>query len=198
MCYPPIEQIGPGMTLPENYLERTGYRLPTEAEWEYACRSGSTTVRFFGSPLELLPKYAWYVKNSNEHVWPVGTLMPNDFGLFDVYGNVVEWCQDTFGWTTTSRREKSDLDRIVDVGHERVQRGGAYYADWHRASDRRTGRGRRPIFQFANRIQNRENDPLEGDDGEFELINDSSKTIARTREPSSTAAAGSLKWDRSG
>jgi formylglycine-generating enzyme required for sulfatase activity/tRNA A-37 threonylcarbamoyl transferase component Bud32 len=126
MCYPPIEQIKAGMTLPANYLDRTGYRLPTEAEWEYACRSGSTTVRFFGLSLELLPKYAWYVKNSNERAWPVGTLMPNDFGLFDVYGNVVEWCQDIMADDYDQSPGKNDLDRIVDVSHERVQKGGAF------------------------------------------------------------------------
>ncbi|HXY37998.1 MAG TPA: SUMF1/EgtB/PvdO family nonheme iron enzyme, partial [Planctomycetaceae bacterium] len=126
MCYPPIEQIRPGMKLPANYLERTGYRLPTEAEWEYACRSGSTTVRFFGSSVELLPRYAWYVKNSNELSGPVGTLMPNDFGLFDVYGNVVEWCQDTFAMDYDKSPGKQDLDLSVDVSHERLQKGGAF------------------------------------------------------------------------
>jgi hypothetical protein len=126
MCYPPIEQIRPGMTLPANYLDRTGYRLPTEAEWEYACRSGSTTARFFGSSVELLPRYAWYVKNSNEQAWPVGTLMPNDLGLFDVYGNAVEWCQDTFAEDYDKSPGKNDQDRIVDVSHERLQKGGAF------------------------------------------------------------------------
>jgi formylglycine-generating enzyme required for sulfatase activity len=126
MCYPPIEQIRPGMTLPANYLDRTGYRLPTEAEWEYACRSGSTSIRFFGSALELLPRYAWYVRNANERSWPVGSLMPNDFGLFDVYGNHVEWCQDTFSVEYDQSPGKSERDRIVDVSHERMQKGGAY------------------------------------------------------------------------
>jgi serine/threonine protein kinase/formylglycine-generating enzyme required for sulfatase activity len=126
MCYPPADKIGPGMTLPENYLERTGYRLPTEAEWEYACRSGSTTIRFFGTSLELLPKYAWYIKNSNEQVWPVGTLMPNDFGLFDVYGNVLEWCQDAFVEDYTRPPEEKALNRIVKASDERVLRGGSF------------------------------------------------------------------------
>ena len=126
MCYPPVEQIRPGMMLPANYLERTGYRLPTEAEWEYACRSGSTTVRFFGLSSELLPRYAWYVRNSNEQAWPVGSLMPNDLGLFDVYGNVVEWCQDTFADDYDKSPGKSELDRTVDVSHERLQKGGAF------------------------------------------------------------------------
>jgi formylglycine-generating enzyme required for sulfatase activity len=126
MCYPPIEQIRPGMIIPANYLERSGYRLPTEAEWEYACRSGSTTVRFFGLSSELLPRYAWYVRNSNEQAWPVGSLMPNDLGLFDVYGNVVEWCQDTFADDYDKSPGKNDLDRNVDVSHERLQKGGAF------------------------------------------------------------------------
>ena len=126
MCYPPADQIGPGMRLPENYLERTGYRLPTEAEWEYACRSGSTTIRFFGTSLELLPRYAWYIKNSNEQVWPVGTLMPNDFGLFDVYGNVLEWCQDAFVADYTRPPEEKALNRIVKANDERILRGGSF------------------------------------------------------------------------
>jgi hypothetical protein len=126
MCYPSADKIGPGMTLAENYLERTGYRLPTEAEWEYACRSGSTTIRFFGTSLELLPKYAWYIKNSNEHVWPVGTLMPNDFGLFDVYGNVLEWCQDAFVEYYARPPEEKALNRTVNASDERVLRGGSF------------------------------------------------------------------------
>jgi serine/threonine protein kinase/formylglycine-generating enzyme required for sulfatase activity len=126
MCYPPIDQIKGDITLPANYLERTGYRLPTEAEWEYACRSGSTTIRFFGSSLELLPKYAWYVRNSDEHVWPVGTLMPNDFGLFDIYGNVLEWCQDAFVGDEGKASAEKILNRFVSRTDDRVLKGGSF------------------------------------------------------------------------
>jgi serine/threonine protein kinase/formylglycine-generating enzyme required for sulfatase activity len=126
MCYPPIDQIKADITLPANYLERSGYRLPTEAEWEYACRSGSTTARFFGSSLELLPKYAWYVKNSDEHTWPVGALMPNDFGLFDVYGNVLEWCQDAFVGSEEKAPVEKILNRFVSRTDDRVLKGGSF------------------------------------------------------------------------
>ncbi len=72
----------------ENYLSLTGYRLPTEAEMEYACRAGAVTSRYYGETEELLAKYGWYLQNSKERTWPVGSKKPNDLGLFDMHGNV--------------------------------------------------------------------------------------------------------------
>jgi serine/threonine protein kinase/formylglycine-generating enzyme required for sulfatase activity len=94
MCYPRVDQITPGIRLPASALARTGYRLPTQEEWEWACRAGTTTSRSFGRATELLVNYAWYSRNSEQHPRPVGQLKPNNFGLFDMYGNVAEWCQD--------------------------------------------------------------------------------------------------------
>jgi serine/threonine protein kinase/formylglycine-generating enzyme required for sulfatase activity len=86
---------GQVMQLKKNYLTLTGYRLPTEAEWEYACRAGAQTSRFYGEAEDpLLPKYGWYTKNSGDRTWPVGTKKPNDLGMFDVHGNVNSWCQN--------------------------------------------------------------------------------------------------------
>ena len=93
ICYPPVDEIGPGMELPPDHLKRTGYRLPTEAEWVYACLADAQTIYPFGSDAEMSHHYAWYFKNSENQSWPVGLLKPNDFGLFDVLGNVYEWCE---------------------------------------------------------------------------------------------------------
>ena len=92
-CY---EIKGQVTKLRANYLSRTGYRLPTEAEMEYATRMGAVTARYFGETDELLPKYAWYLKNSQNRTWPVGSLKPNDLGLFDVQGNMNSWCQESY------------------------------------------------------------------------------------------------------
>lgn len=89
MCFPPIPQINYSMKLPSDYLSRTGYRLATEAEWEYACRAGTVTSRFFGDADELLGFYARY---QDWGIAPPGLLKPNGLGLFDMLGNGEELC----------------------------------------------------------------------------------------------------------
>ena len=141
-CYPTdLNQIKGGMELPKDYLQRTGYRLLTEAEWEYACRAGALTSRFYGDAEELLTEYAWYSKNppkrksdptdpnDPQRTWPVGQLMPNDFGLFDMYGNVWEWAQDRwqeYPSTFTIRDDVEDsLLKVMDA-QARTRRGGSF------------------------------------------------------------------------
>ncbi len=131
-CYLPKEAgaYAEGMSIPANVLERTGYRLPTEAEWEYACRAGAVTSRYYGNSIALLDAYARYQANGKDHAWMCGSLFPNDLGLFDVLGNTFEWCQDNEGASKPLRKGiYNDIIRIsasVVEKDPRILRGGTF------------------------------------------------------------------------
>jgi formylglycine-generating enzyme required for sulfatase activity len=101
-----------------------GYRLPTEAEWEYACRAGSTVGYSFGEPMELLERYGWFDRNSLGQMHPCGKLKPNDLGLFDMHGNVWQWTQDAF--TNNLGGKENDRGELVTGASYRVLRGGSW------------------------------------------------------------------------
>ena len=136
MCYPSvaaIEKCKDGVTplkLPKDYLSRSGYRLPSEAEWEYACRADSRSSRYYGSSEEMLGRYGWYIHNAQDRAWPVGQKKPNDFGLFDMHGNTWDWCQES-GWQYVPGKggkpaeDEEDKRDIVDR-LSRALRGGSF------------------------------------------------------------------------
>ncbi len=112
-------------TIPADVLKRTGYRLPTEAEWEYACRCGSTTSRYYGVSTALLDKYAWYQANSEDKAWAGGRLLPNDLGLFDMLGNELEWVQDRANLAIKSNDDINEPENI-DKTVSRIIRGASF------------------------------------------------------------------------
>jgi formylglycine-generating enzyme required for sulfatase activity len=131
-CYLPNKkhEYSQGMTVAADFLRRTGYRLPTEAEWEYACRAGAITSRYYGHSLDLLENYARYRDDSHDHAWPGASLMPNDLGLFDMLGNVYEWCQEPYESYQPGKSDSSsdDMNMVtpIDLDNPHVLRGGAF------------------------------------------------------------------------
>lgn len=124
-------------------FEANGYRLPTEAEWEYACRAGTNTRYFFGDAPKELKNFAWIKENSGGRPRPVGQKLPNPWGLYDMYGNVWEWCNDFYKidyYQESSKKNpkgpKTGGEKVVrdgccdpkgpETGEERVVRGGCW------------------------------------------------------------------------
>jgi formylglycine-generating enzyme required for sulfatase activity len=128
-CYE-MDQAGQVVKLKEGYLSLAGFRLPTEAEMEYATRAGAVTSRFYGETDALLGKYSWYSQKNQDHSWPVGERKPNDLGLFDMHGNVWCWCQERYRPYPESQEpgQIEDIEDalIIDNKEFRVLRGGSF------------------------------------------------------------------------
>lgn len=133
-----------------NKLGEGTFRFPTEAEWEFACRAGTTTRYWFGDGLECsdireycerFDKYMWWGGNNGKHDYPegskeVGLKLPNPWGLYDIHGNVWEYCSDW--WETAKKREAQTDPQGPASGELKVMRGGAWqsHALHHRSADR--------------------------------------------------------------
>ena len=123
----PVEKVTwyEAMNFCRKLTQKTGYQfsLPTEAQWEYACRAGSTGKYFFGEREPELTEYAWFTLNSGGKTHPVGQKKPNPWGLYDMYGNVWEWCADWYHgnyYTAPTNGESWEVPK----GGDKVYRGG--------------------------------------------------------------------------
>jgi formylglycine-generating enzyme required for sulfatase activity len=131
-CYPPgsKDDFKLGMRPYPDYLKRKGYRLPTEAEWEYAARAGAGSSHYYGNSPELLPRYAWFMLNAQNRAWPTGQKRPNDLGLFDMHGNVFNWIEEPMLPYRVARNGEPTPDledrKAVNESPGRGIRGGSF------------------------------------------------------------------------
>lgn len=124
----PVENVS--WTQCEEFCSSIGMRLPTEAEWEYACMAGGTYKYCFGSSEALLGNYAWYNGNAEGKTHRVGEKLPNPFGLYDMHGNVFEWCRDVlYGYTHEDAVDPCHININSPTDNRRMDRGGCWSTD---------------------------------------------------------------------
>jgi formylglycine-generating enzyme required for sulfatase activity len=165
VCYEPNEQgeYAEGMKITADFRGRSGYRLPTETEWEYVCRAGTLTSRYYGGSLDLLEKYAWFLHNSSEsRASRCGLLKPNELGLFDLLGNAHEWCQDQTRTYSLVEDIANDDTVVISLSlkskESRLLRGGTFtypganvraaIRTWSTPASRHTSNGFRTVRTF--------------------------------------------------
>jgi formylglycine-generating enzyme required for sulfatase activity len=121
-----------GMRIVDEPLKKKGYRMPTEAEFEFFHRAGSLAMFNHGSDVRLTDRFSFYVVNSKDQVWPVGSLRPNEFGLFDTGGNVFEWSLESYDPYPELNGSDEDAflssqNKKIMTSISRVMRGGCFY-----------------------------------------------------------------------
>jgi formylglycine-generating enzyme required for sulfatase activity len=144
----------------EKLSEKEGreYRLPTEAQWEYACRAGTTTAFNFGDDGSDLGSYAWYFENTRGEDYPhaVGVKLPNAWGLYDMHGNVEEWCQDLYdgGYYGESPMYEPTGPSTKIHGWTRVARGGCWMSEgvYCRSAERDDTEPHVPLPMYGFRV----------------------------------------------
>lgn len=158
-CYDPDSTPGDGMRLLPDALKRTGYRLPTDAEWEYACRAGTDTARYCGDGSAYLSRYCNFAESGvSGELIPVGSLRPNAFGLFDTLGNASEWCQESvyavnqFSGVLTEPPQPEIVNNEEPWG--RLIRGGSIYSTppLIRAAERMASRPDTLLVSYGFRV----------------------------------------------
>ncbi|MBI4568981.1 MAG: formylglycine-generating enzyme family protein, partial [Planctomycetes bacterium] len=136
------------------FCEKAGLRLPSEAEWEYACRAGTTTRWSFSDDESTLGEHAWYDANSGNTAYLVGQKKPNAWGLYDMHGNVWEWCEDE--WHDSYDGAPTDgAPWVSNKGVYRVLRGVSWFhfaSVVHAAYRHRETPGFRYIFSLGFRV----------------------------------------------